>query len=95
MTEKQLLDKLAELEKELHDYRRILADAKRKVLDAESNVISAKLHWDRVKEELRVHRNTVPRHDPTPQDKEIEAFREKFPELCELARDRDTKRGES
>lgn len=94
MTEKEILAKLAEAEKELHDCRRVLADAKRRTLDAESDVISAKLHWDRVKEELRVHRNTVPRNDPTPQDNEIQAFRDKYPELCAEARERDAKRGE-
>lgn len=88
-SEQELLNKLAEAEKELHDARNSLADAKRKWTDAETNVISAKLHRDRVKEELRVHRNTTPKYDPTPQDLDLQRFRDDNPELMEWIRERD------
>lgn len=94
-SEQELLSKLAEAEKELNDARNSLADAKRKWTAAETNVISAKIHRDRVKEELRVHRNTTPRFDPTPQDLDLERFRSSHPELMEWIRERDSKKDEN
>lgn len=88
-SEQELLSKLAEAEKELHDARNSLADAKRKWTAAETNVISAKLHRDRVKEELRVHRNTTPKYEPTPADLDLQRFRDENPELMEWIRERD------
>ena len=93
-SEQELLSKLAEAEKELNDARNSLADAKKKWTAAETNVISAKIHRDRVKEELRVHRNTTPRFDPTPQDLDLERFRASYPELMEWIRERDAKKDE-
>jgi len=88
-SEQELLSKLAEAEKELHDARNSLADAKRKWTAAETNVISAKLNRDRVKEELRVHRNTTPKYEPTPADLDLQRFRDENPELMEWIRERD------
>lgn len=89
--EKELLTKLAEAEKDLHDARNSLADAKRKWTSAETNVISAKIHLDRVKEELRVHRVTTPKYEPSVQDLDLERFRRDNPELMEWVRERDKK----
>jgi hypothetical protein len=94
-SEQELLSSLAEAEKELNDARNSLAEAKRKWTAAETNVISAKLHRDRVKEELRVHRNTVPKYDPSPEDLELERFRTSHPELMEWIRERDSKKDEN
>ena len=88
-SEQELLSKLAEAEKELNDARNFLADAKKKWTAAETNVISAKLHRDRVKEELRVHRNTTPKYEPSPEDLDLERFRTSHPELMEWIRERD------
>lgn len=88
-SENELLGKLAEAEKELHEARSKLAEAKKRWTDAETNVISAKLNRDRVKEELRVHRNTVPKYEPDSRDLDIERFRVENPELMEWIRERD------
>lgn len=91
-TENELLSKLAEAEKLLHEARNALAEAKRKWTTAETNVISAKLNRDRVKEELRVHRNTTPKYEPDSRDLDIERFRKENPELMEWVRERDAKK---
>lgn len=88
-SENELLDKLAEAEKELHEARSRLAEAKKRWTDAETGVISAKLNRDRVKEELRVHRNTTPKYEPDGRDLDIERFRAANPELMEWIRERD------
>ena len=94
-SEKELLSKLAEAEKELTNTKNLLAEAKRKWTAAETNVISAKIHLDRVKEEIRIHRNTTPRNDPTPQDLDLQRFRDDHPELMEWIRERDKKKDET
>lgn len=91
-TEQELLDKLREAEKEYAESKRKLAEAKKRWTDAETDLINSKLHMDRVKEELRVHRNTVPRHEPSRRDLEIEEFRKNNPEVVEFARLRDEER---
>jgi len=90
--ENGLLSKLAEAEKSLHEARNALADAKRKWTAAETEVISAKIHRDRVKEELRVYRITTPRYEQSPQDVDLERFRKENPELMEWVRERDSKK---
>ena len=92
-SEQDILKKMAEAEKELDNTKRLLAEAKRRWTDAETGVIEAKLHLDRVKEELRVHHLVTPKHEPTYDEKEIERFRQAYPEICQLAKDRDRKRG--
>ncbi len=91
-SDKELVDKLAEAEKELNDAKRALAEAKKRWTDAETNVISAKLNRDRIKEELRVYRKTTPKYEPDQRDADIERFRKENPELCEWARERDAKK---
>lgn len=89
--ENELLSKLAEAEKMLHEARNSLAEAKRKWTAAETDVISAKLNRDRVKEELRVYRNTTPRHELSVEEKDLERFRRDNPELMQWVRERDKK----
>jgi hypothetical protein len=89
MTEQEIIEKLALADKEVQDAKKALADARRRWTDAETNLISAKLHWERTKEELRVHRNTVPRSDPSRRDQEVEQFRKDNPEIVQWARERD------
>jgi hypothetical protein len=90
-TEKELLSKLAEAEKELLDARRSLDEARKRWTDAETNVISAKLNKERIKEEIRVHRNTTPTNEPTSEELELERFRQDNPELMQWIRERDKK----
>lgn len=54
--EQELLDSLAEVEKELSDARRTLADAKKRWTEAETKVIDAKLRKEKLAEALRVLR---------------------------------------
>ncbi len=91
-TEKELVDKLAEAEKELHNAKRALAEAKKRWTDAETNVISAKLNRDRIKEELYEYHRTTPKYEPDQRDLDIEKFRKDNPEICEWARERDAKK---
>jgi hypothetical protein len=88
-TEQELLDKLAAAETEVTESKHLLAEAKKRWTDAETKLISANVYRDNVREELRLHRNTVPRHEPTRRDIEIEEFRKNNPEVVELARLRD------
>jgi len=93
--ENELLSKLAEAEKELYEARNALSEAKKKWTAAETNVISAKINRDRVKEELRVYRNTTPNYEPDAQDLDLERFRNQHPELMEWIRERDGNKDES
>ena len=65
MTEQEMLNELAEADKELHDAKRLLADARRRWTEAETTVINAKLHKDRIAEKLRIFRaqQVVPGED--------------------------------
>ena len=92
MTEQELIDKLAEADKEWLDAKRKLAEAKRRWTEAETQLVNASVHRDRVKEELRVHHNTTVRHEPSRRDEEIAEFRKNNPEVCELAKLRDEER---
>lgn len=89
MTEQELINKLVEADKEIANAKRALSEAKKRWTDAETNLISAKINRDRVKEELRVYRRTTPRYEPDQRDLDIERFRKDNPELVEWARQRD------
>lgn len=89
MTEQELINKLAEADREVIDAKKALAEAKKRWTDAETNLISAKINRDRIKEDLRVYRRITVRHDPDARDLEIERFRQDNPELVEWARQRD------
>lgn len=89
MTEQELIDKLAEADREVTDAKKALAEAKKRWTDTETNLISAKINRDRIRESLRVHRSITPRYEPDLRDLDIERFRKDNPELCEWARERD------
>ncbi len=91
-TEQELLDKLREAEKGYAESKRKLSETKKRWTDAETELVNSKLHMERVKEELRVHRNTTVRHEPSRRDQEIEEFRQNNPEVVEFARLRDEER---
>jgi len=76
--EQEILAAIKEVEIEKRDARNKVDSLKRSLLDAESDLIAANLHLERLKEELRVHRNTTPKHEPTLREKDIEAFRAKM-----------------
>jgi hypothetical protein len=43
---------------------------------------------------LRVHRNTTPKYETSPEDLDLQRFRDSHPELMEWVRERDAKRDE-
>jgi|SRR5579885_1576306 len=96
MTEEEILKALQEAEKEYANAKRVLAEAKKKWTDAETKLIHAKLHKERLQEELRINRNTVPTANPVPdlREQDIERFRNEHKELCEWAKERDRKKAE-
>lgn len=93
-TEKDILLKLDEAEKEFQLAQRSLSEAKKRWTEAETKLINAKIYRDRIKEELRVHRATTPKYEPNKRDDDIEQFRKNHPELVEWAKERDLKKGE-
>lgn len=94
MTEQELIKKLAEADREVVDAKKALAEAKKRWTDAETDLITAKITRERIKEELRVYRNVTVRYDPDGRDLEIERFRKDNPELVEWARQRDQRKAE-
>lgn len=87
--EVDLLDQIKKAETEHQHAKSKLAKAKRDLTNAETDLINTKLHVARLREQLRVYRNTTPRNDLSARDLEIQKFREEYPELCEWARQRD------
>lgn len=82
-TEDELLQKLKEVEVELLNARAALADAKRRVIDSESTLIEVKLQQERLREELRIHRNETVNEEITERDKDIERFKQVLPSILE------------
>lgn len=76
--EQEILAAIKETEVEKRDARNKVDNLKKSLLDAESDLIAANLRLERLKEELRVHRNTTVKHEPTQREKDIEAFRAKM-----------------
>lgn len=76
--EQEILAAIKETEVERQDARNQVDRLKKSLLDAESNLIAANLRLERLKEDLRVHRNTTPKHEMSAREKDIEAFRAKM-----------------
>lgn len=93
MKEQDLIKQLEEAEKELNQAKRRLAEAKKVWTDAETKVIDAKIHMQRAKEALRAHRAQTPKYDPDSRDEAIAQFRKDYPEVVEMARQRDLNKG--
>jgi hypothetical protein len=89
--EQMLLQRLSELNEELQHKQRRIKEMKREVLLKESEYIELKIQHEKLTEELRVCRNTVPPVIPEKslRDIEIERFRETYPEVCAEAEERD------
>lgn len=84
-TEEELLKEIAENDYELKQARGQVADYKEKLLNAETQLITLKLKDERLREKLRVHRATTPQpnEQKLAEEKEIERFRQRLPELLE------------
>lgn len=60
-----------------------IAFHKRAVLEAESLLIEANLRSEKLKEQLRINRNTTVSYEKTHEEKIIEAFRLRLPAILE------------
>jgi hypothetical protein len=76
--EQEILAAIKNAELQQKEARQSVERAKRALLDAETDLIAANLLQEKLKEELRVLRNTIPRKEETPRDKEIAEFRAKM-----------------
>lgn len=92
MTEEQLILQLSEAERDYAEAKRLLATAKKLWTEAETKMINGKLHKERVQEAIRVFHATTYKKEHGSREKEIKAFREKYPDLCEMAAQRDRDR---
>lgn len=90
-TEQEILERLAVAQREYEHAQKSLARAKKVLIAAETETINHKLHLDRIKEELRVHRATIPSTHPEIElrDIEIDKFRQDHPEIVAFAKERD------
>jgi hypothetical protein len=89
MSEEEILLLLSEAEEDYQRSAKLHAKAKMAVMNAETLVIEAKLRMERLQEDLRVHRKTHVQPEIILRDQEIEKFRQTYPELVELAKERD------
>lgn len=84
ITEKELLDKLHDAEIDAKEASSAMADYKDRWLAAETKLIGANIRIARIKEQLRILSNTKPTKEVSHRDEDIESFRKRFPELCEV-----------
>jgi hypothetical protein len=91
MDGKILMSNLKEANLEWENAKRTLAEAKKRLLTAENNVINLKINRDNTVEALRLHEATTQQFDLVDHERhaEIDDFRNRFPELCEMADARD------
>jgi hypothetical protein len=80
-TEQEILTKLSDAERDYKEACDRLVECKKKWTEAETLVIETKLQRDRIKESLRVHRNTTVKYEQTPEEADVERFRKLLPEL--------------
>ena len=80
MNEQELMQAIAQAEKDRQKNKKKISRLQKQVVDAESNLIEATLKKDRLVEELRRFRKSDPTYTPDARDIEIEKFRERFPE---------------
>lgn len=94
ITEQEILAAIKEVELEQKEARQAVAFHKKAAVDAESNLIAANLKYEKLKEQLRVHRVVTPRYEETPRDTEIERFRELLPSYLKRLEELDKKKEE-
>lgn len=91
ITEQDILNQIKEIEVEQKEARGLVTFHKRAAIDAETRLIAANLKAESLKEQLRVHRITTPRHEETDQDRDLIRFRSKLPELLKIIEEQDAK----
>ena len=89
MTEQELLTLLWNATAEYADASRTLTEAKKSFMVAETLAVNCKINKEKIEEQLRIFRNITPKFEPTAHELEIIEFRNKFPDLCNEAHERD------
>lgn len=82
-TEQELIAAIQQAEEDRLKTKERIRKLQKDLVDSESDLIESNIRKDRLKEELRVHRSVTPRTVLSEREKEIEAFRAKYPELCQ------------
>jgi hypothetical protein len=92
MTQKNLLDQLADAEQEYQTAKNKLSKAKAALVAMETIVIEKKIKLDTLQQQVREMRDTTPGYVVVElREREIEEFRQRYPQLVEEARMRDLK----
>ena len=81
MTEQDILQQIAETQTAYAEAQDKMRQAKAVFVEAESEVIEHKIKLENLREQLRQHRMVTPNYTPTHREQEIEAFRQRLPEL--------------
>ena len=89
---KELIEKLEQAKAEWLEAKSQLRKAEKAWVDAETKLIEKTIAKERIEEQLRVYNNTTPK--PKAVSDEIKGFRERNPEVCQLAYERDLKKSE-
>lgn len=92
MTEQEILNQIQEAEQEKNYAKLALRNAKKLLQEADTLLFESTLKLERLREALRVYHNITYRKEHGAREKEIAAFRAKFPDLCEMAKQRDKDR---
>lgn len=85
----ELLHQIVQAERAIASTKKKISKLRETLVERESELIEETLLKERLQEKLRVHRNTTIDLPLTARDREIEAFRKKFPELCKVNEDGD------
>jgi hypothetical protein len=88
-TEKEYLAQIKDAEQEIASQQTYMVWYKRCVSETESRLIEVKIRKERLIESLARLRNSTIDRDLTDRDQEIQNFRDRNPELCRMAKERD------
>jgi len=88
-TEKEYLTQIKDTETEITSQQNQMIWYKRCVSETESRLIEAKIRKERLVESLQQLRNSTIDRDLTDREQDIKDFRNRNPELCQMAKDRD------
>jgi hypothetical protein len=82
--EEQLLNGIKEAEMDAKEASNAMSLYKSRWLEAETKLIAAKLRMSKLNEELRIFRNRNALDERSHREEDIESFRKRFPELCNV-----------
>lgn len=86
-SQQELLVQLQQAEADRLLAKKKIAGLKIHLMEREFELINANIRIERAQEALEKIRNSDPTYIPDARDREIERFRDKFPELCEKSDD--------